>query len=112
LFAKNGVFRQGMFDLRVWPGEADGNYPSSTPGKGKDLNKNQMQRLAREIQSMYQQSSLPKKNRNGDWLDRLTFREIEMINEKEKRESDNLYLMIEFPTVSCNDKPVSILAAL
>ena len=101
--SKNGVFRQGMFDLRVWPNvEADGNNPSTTPGKGKDLNKNQMQRLAK----------LAKKHRNGqihkvDWLDRLTFREIEMINEKEKRESDYLYLMIEFPTVSCNDKIVS-----
>lgn len=34
-----------------------------------------------------------------DWLDRLTFREIEMINEKEKRNSDYLYLMVEFPTI-------------
>lgn len=34
-----------------------------------------------------------------DWLDRLTFREIEHINEREKRNSDYLYLMIEFPTL-------------
>lgn len=84
-----------MFDLRVWVDiEADGNVPTKTPGKGKDLSKNQMQRLAK----------LSKKHRNGqiptvDWLDRLTFREIEMINEKEKIESDHLYLLIEFQTV-------------
>lgn len=45
-----------MLDLRVWPNkEADGNYPSSTPGKEKDNGKAQMQRLAK----------LAKKHRNG-----------------------------------------------
>lgn len=62
-----------------------------------------MQRLAK----------LAKKHRNGqiqkvDWLDRLTFREIELINEREKRESDYLYLMVEFPSVSFNDRNYSI----
>lgn len=40
-----------------------------------------------------------------DWLDRLTFRELEMINEKEKRSSDYLYLMIEFPSIYVNGIP-------
>lgn len=45
-----------MLDLRVWPNrEADGNFPSSTPGKEKDNGKAQMQRLAK----------LAKKHRNG-----------------------------------------------
>lgn len=45
-----------MLDLRVWPNrEADGNCPSSTPGKSKDNEKEQMQRL----------SKLAKKHRNG-----------------------------------------------
>lgn len=96
LFGKHGVFRQGMLDLRVWPGiESDGTSPTSTPGKARDSGKEQMQRLAK----------LAKKRRNGqmsrvDWLDRLTFREIELINEREKRTSDYLYLTIEFPEVS------------
>lgn len=95
LFSKYGVFRQGMLDLRVWPSKAaDGNYPSTTPGKVKDIGKEQMQRLAK----------LAKKHRNGhitkvDWLDRLTFRELELINEKEKRSSEYMYLMVEFPSV-------------
>jgi phosphatidylinositol 3-kinase len=104
LFGKKGIFRQGMFDLRVWPNvEADGRELTTTPGKGKDNDKNQMQRLAK----------LVKKHPNGqiqkvDWLDRLTFPEISRINEQEKKQSDYLYLMIEFPTVLCddNDKPV------
>ena len=47
---------------------------------------------------------MTKKHRNGhmikcDWLDRLSFREIEMINERQKRESNFMYLMIEFPQI-------------
>lgn len=104
LFGKHGVFRQGMLDLRVWPGiEADGSVLSSTPGKTKDHGKEQMQRLAK----------LVKKHRNGqmnkvDWLDRLTFREIELINEREKRASEYLYLMIEFPEITMDGIPYSI----
>ncbi|CAD7014388.1 unnamed protein product [Ceratitis capitata] len=99
LFGKNGLFRQGMFDLRVWLGvEGDGSFPSKTPGKGKESSKSQMQRLGK----------LAKKHRNGqmhkvDWLDRLTFREIEVINEREKRMSDYMYLMIEFPCAVYQD---------
>lgn len=35
-----------------------------------------------------------------DWLDRLVFREIEVINEKEKRFSNFMFLMIEFPKIT------------
>lgn len=99
MFGKDGMFRQGMYDLRVWLGvEGDGNFPSKTPGKGKESSKSQMQRLGK----------LAKKHRNGqvqkvDWLDRLTFREIEVINEREKRMSDYMFLMIEFPTIIVDD---------
>ncbi|EEZ98191.1 phosphatidylinositol 3-kinase catalytic subunit type 3 [Tribolium castaneum] len=95
LFSKHGLFRQGMVDLRVFPNrEADGNYPTQTPGKAKDQGKEQMQRLTK----------LTKKHRNGhmtkvDWLDRLTFRELGLINNEEKSCSEYMYLMIEFPTV-------------
>lgn len=104
LFGKNGLFRQGMFDLRIWMDiEGDGNYPSNTPGKGKNSSKSQMQRLGK----------LAKKHRLGhiqkvDWLDRLTFREIELINENEKKLSKNMFLMVEFPTVVINDLDYSI----
>ncbi|GLG95013.1 Serine/threonine-protein kinase Tor [Gryllus bimaculatus] len=104
LFGKHGVFRQGMIDLRIWPNcEADGNYPTSTPGKARDHGKEQMQRLAK----------LTKRHRNStmakvDWLDRLTFREIELINEKEKRISDYMYLMVEFPSVELDSASYSV----
>ncbi|KAK8752497.1 hypothetical protein OTU49_005873 [Cherax quadricarinatus] len=91
-FGKHGVFRQGIHDLRVWPNRIADHI--LTPGKGQDHGKDQMQRLAK----------LAKKHRNGqmmkvDWLDRLTFREIELINEQEKRSSNSMYLIVEFPRV-------------
>lgn len=104
LFGKTGVFRQGLYDLKVWTEEeADGNYWAKTPGKCVDAYNNQMQRL----------SKLAKKHRNGqiekvDWLDRLTFREVELINEREKRDSEFLYIMVEFPHISAGDKTCSV----
>uniref|UniRef100_A0A8C3GFE7 Phosphatidylinositol 3-kinase catalytic subunit type 3 n=1 Tax=Cairina moschata TaxID=8855 RepID=A0A8C3GFE7_CAIMO len=78
LFGKYGMFRQGMHDLKVWPNvEADGSEPTRTPGRtSSTVSEDQMSRLAK----------LTKSHRQGhmvkvDWLDRLTFREIEMINE-------------------------------
>nr|XP_044990969.1 phosphatidylinositol 3-kinase catalytic subunit type 3 isoform X3 [Jaculus jaculus] len=99
------MFRQGMHDLKVWPHvEADGSEPTRTPGRtSSTLSEDQMSRLAK----------LTKAHRQGhmvkvDWLDRLTFREIEMINESEKRSSNFMYLMIEFRCVKCDDKEYGI----
>ena len=104
LFGKRGTFRKGMIDLKIWPNiEADPQTNSTTPGKTKDSN-DQMSRLAK----------LSKKHRDGhmvkvDWLDRLTFREIELINEKQKRDSNFMYLMIEFPYVHYNDLQFTVI---
>lgn len=38
-------------------------------------------------------------------MDRLTFRELELINEQEKRSSDYLYLMIEFASLTIDGIP-------
>ncbi|XP_071952733.1 phosphatidylinositol 3-kinase catalytic subunit type 3-like [Antedon mediterranea] len=103
LFGKNGTFRQGMHDMKVWPGVlADGKTYTTTPGKTVG-SEDEMARLAK----------LVKKHHKGhmvkvDWLDRLTFREIEMINEREKRNSNFMYLMIEFSKVHYNNKEFSI----
>jgi len=94
LFGKHGSLRQGIHDLRVWPTKV-ANGDDSTPGKtSKDSSEDVMSKLAK----------LSKKHRKGrmmkvDWLDRLTFREIEMVNEREKRNSSFFYLMIEFPRI-------------
>ncbi len=43
------MFRQGMHDLKVWPGvEGDGSEPTSTPGRtSSTLTEDQMGRLAK-----------------------------------------------------------------
>lgn len=51
---------------------------------------------------------LTKKHREGriekvDWLDRLTFREIEVINDRHKKVSKLMFLMVEFPEVYFKD---------
>ncbi|XP_067888737.1 phosphatidylinositol 3-kinase catalytic subunit type 3 isoform X2 [Heterodontus francisci] len=99
------MFRQGMHDLKVWPNvEADGAEPTKTAGRtSSNVSEDQMSRLAK----------LTKAHRQGhmvkvDWLDRLTFREIEMINESEKRSSNFMYLMVEFPRVKSEDKEYGI----
>uniref|UniRef100_A0A8C1ALT9 Phosphatidylinositol 3-kinase catalytic subunit type 3 n=1 Tax=Cyprinus carpio carpio TaxID=630221 RepID=A0A8C1ALT9_CYPCA len=50
LFGKYGMFRQGMHDLKVWPGvEGDGSEPTSTPGRtSSTLAEDQMGRLAKD----------------------------------------------------------------
>jgi len=100
LFGRSGNFRQGLHDLRVWPGAvADGNAVSSTPGKGEIENSGET-----EGAELTRLASLTKDYRNGnmskvDWLDRLTFREIEQINDREKRSSPFLHLSLEFPRI-------------
>ena len=99
LFGSYGCYRRGFRDLRVWPGrEADCSVHNTTPGEIK----------AKEGSEMGQLSKLVQQHRKGrmmsvDWLDRLSFREIEMINEREKRESNFLYLTVEFTKFHLND---------
>ena len=93
IFGSHGCLRRGIHDLRVWLGrEADGASNTTTPGEMDERQESEMVRL----------SQLVKKHRRGrmmrvDWLDRLTYREIEVINEREKRSTKCMYLTIEFP---------------
>lgn len=100
IFGKHSCLRRGIHDLRVWQGvEGDGSLSDTTPGEaGTREGRSDMMRL----------SKLVKKHRKGrmmsvDWLDRLTYREIEVINEQEKRSSNYMYLTIEFPKFHSND---------
>lgn len=94
IFGQHGCLRRGIHDLRVWPDvEADGSVCNCTPGEGDGKE---------EHSEMMRLSKLVQKHRKGrmmtvDWLDRLTFREIEVINEREKRVSSFMFLSIEFP---------------
>ena len=94
IFGHHGCLRRGIHDLRVWQGvEADGGSKNTTPGEMDD---------SEDGSEMMRLSKLVKKHRKGrmmtvDWLDRLTYREIELINEHEKRSSNCMFLTIEYP---------------
>ena len=101
IFGKRGCLRKGIHDLRVWPDiVADGSLKNSTPGEieGSSGTQSEMTRLSKLVQ----------KHRKGrmmtvDWLDRLTFREVEVINEQEKRRSNHMFLTVEFPKFHYDD---------
>ena len=94
LFGEHGCLRRGFRDLRVWNDvEADCSILNTTPGEvltGRESS--EMTRLGKLVTQHHKGRMM-----SVDWLDRLTFREIEVINEREKRESNNMYLTIEFP---------------
>lgn len=94
LFGKHGCLRRGFHDLRVWTGvEADCSIRNTTPGEALAGSEgSEMKRLAKLVKQHRKGRMMP-----VDWLDRLTFREIEVVNEREKRESKCMYLTIEFP---------------
>lgn len=97
IFGPQGCLRQGILDLRVWQGvEADWSEDTKTPAE-----------LNAQGAEMARLSQLVKKHREGrimavDWLDRLTYREVEVINEEEKRSFKHLYLTVEFPKFHFN----------
>lgn len=92
LFGSYGCLRRGFRDLRLWSGiEADCSIRNTTPGELTGKEGSEMERLAKLVQQHSKGRMM-----SVDWLDRLTFREIEHINEKEKRDSKCMYLTIEF----------------
>lgn len=100
LFGSYGCFRRGFKDLKVWPGkEADCSIRNSTPGELKSTNEGAKMGLLSKLVQQHRKGRMM----SVDWLDRLTFREIEMINEQEKRESNFMYLTIEFTKFHFND---------
>lgn len=82
LFNDLGEYYHGTKDICIWPNrEPDPDYGNSnTPSSGKQDSNHQMPRL-QPLVDKYNRQQLPK----VDWLDKLVFREIEQINEKEKQ---------------------------
>lgn len=85
-FGHQGVMRTGLHDLRVWLEE---DFEKSNPTlSGQD----ELDRLY-ELKSNYHNGQLPKIN----WLDKLTFIEMEKMTQKVKSNSKNMFLSVEFP---------------
>nr|XP_025699482.1 phosphatidylinositol 3-kinase, root isoform isoform X2 [Arachis hypogaea] len=94
LFNRKKQLKTGKQKLRLWPGkEADGAFPTSTPGKVPRHERGELERLEKLV-NKYERGQIPR----VDWLDRLTFKTMEKIKEREslKNGSSHLYLVVDF----------------
>uniref|UniRef100_T1KKC8 Phosphatidylinositol 3-kinase catalytic subunit type 3 n=1 Tax=Tetranychus urticae TaxID=32264 RepID=T1KKC8_TETUR len=94
IFGKHSTFRQGIYDLRIWPGvEADSG--DGTPGK---CDKGSKSARLNKLKKRYGRGHIPK----IDWLDKITFVNIENTTKREK-DSHLMYLSIEFPSIQIDN---------
>ena len=90
-----------MYDLKLWPNVvADGSDENTTPGKitGDDEGLRESARLNKVLKH-FEEGHVTR----SDWLDRLTMTQVLNIKEQEKRDSEAMYLMIEFPQIVDED---------
>uniref|UniRef100_A0A5S6Q949 Phosphatidylinositol 3-kinase catalytic subunit type 3 n=1 Tax=Trichuris muris TaxID=70415 RepID=A0A5S6Q949_TRIMR len=110
LFTKRGILRQRMYDLKVWPYvSGDGQLHSVTPGKvrscqpesaseSNDFRKSRVDRVSK-LSKLYFGGMVEK----IDWLDRITFRQVETIFANERDSQCEQFLLVEFPVVRFGD---------
>ncbi|XP_054809368.1 phosphatidylinositol 3-kinase, root isoform [Prosopis cineraria] len=94
LFNSKKQLKTGKQKLRLWAGrEADGTYPTSTPGKVPRHERGELERLEK-LENKYERGQI----NPIDWLDRLTFKTMEKIKECESLQngSSHLYLVVDF----------------
>ncbi|KAI8918613.1 kinase-like domain-containing protein [Powellomyces hirtus] len=91
VFGKYNTLRKGKHKLFIWPWrEADGQDITSTPSKVDSAS--EMDRLEK-LMRKYERGDMAR----VDWLDQLSFREIERINKLETSQTKHMYLYIDLP---------------
>ncbi|XP_065324991.1 phosphatidylinositol 3-kinase catalytic subunit type 3-like isoform X2 [Gordionus sp. m RMFG-2023] len=88
IFEINGLLQQGVLDLKL---------------NENEVNISKSSQLT-DIKKQYRDKDFPK----VEWLDRLTFREIEILNEQERKMCDSIFLVVEFPPFSCDNQHISV----
>ncbi|KAK7829511.1 phosphatidylinositol 3-kinase [Quercus suber] len=94
LFNSKKQLKTGKQKLRLWPGkEADGSFPTTTPGKVPRHERGELERLEK-LENKYERGQIQR----VDWLDRLTIKAKERIKEREssKNGGSHLYLIVDF----------------
>ncbi|KAF9622887.1 hypothetical protein IFM89_035120 [Coptis chinensis] len=94
LFNNKKQLKTGKQKLRLWSGkEADGSFPTTTPGKVPRNERGELERLEK-LANKYERGQI----QPIDWLDRLSFKAMEKIKEKEssRNGSSNLNLIVDF----------------
>lgn len=88
LFNSKKQLKTGKQKLRLWAGkEADGSFPTTTPGKVPRPDRGELERLEKLV-NKYERGLI----QPIDWLDRLTFKAMEKIKEKESCRDGSSYL--------------------
>lgn len=98
-----GVYKQGQVDLQM----------ESILNKDSEEAETSLTYVGKQPVDVNDLAKLTKKYKSGkippvDWLDRLTFAEIEKVSQKKKQSSNLLFLMVEFPPVHYEGKKYSI----
>ncbi|EXB82579.1 Phosphatidylinositol 3-kinase, root isoform [Morus notabilis] len=94
LFNSKRQLKTGKQKLRLWQGKvADGSFTTATPGKVPKHERGELERLEKLL-NKYERGQI----QHVDWLDRLAFKSIEKIKERESSKNGNshLYLVVEF----------------
>ncbi|XP_057950017.1 phosphatidylinositol 3-kinase, root isoform [Malania oleifera] len=94
LFNNKKQLKTGKQKFRLWLGkEADGSFPTTTPGKVPRPERGELERLEKLV-NKYERGQIQR----VDWLDRLAFKAMEKIKEHEscRSGSSHLYLVVDF----------------
>nr|POE97813.1 phosphatidylinositol 3-kinase, root isoform [Quercus suber] len=91
LFNSKKQLKTGKQKLRLWPGkEADGSFPTTTPGKVPRHERGELERLEK-LENKYERGQIQR----VDWLDRLTIKAKERIKERESSKNGGSHLSQE-----------------
>ncbi|CAK9182753.1 unnamed protein product [Ilex paraguariensis] len=94
LFNMKKQLKTGKHKLRLWPGkEADGSICTTTPGKVPKEERGELERLEKLV-NKYERGQIQR----VDWLDRLAFKAMDKIKEREsnRNASSHLCLIVDF----------------
>ncbi|KAL8149304.1 phosphatidylinositol 3-kinase, root isoform [Apium graveolens] len=94
LFNMKKQLKTGRHKLRLWQGkEADGSIQTTTPGKVPKEERGEVERLEKLV-NKYERGQIQR----VDWLDRLAFKAMDKIKEREnsKNGSSHLYVVVDF----------------
>ncbi|KAL3750018.1 hypothetical protein ACJRO7_011059 [Eucalyptus globulus] len=94
LFSSKKQLKTGKQKLRLWQGkEADGSFPTNTPGKVPKHERGELERLEK-LMNKYEKGQIQR----IDWLDHLAFKAMDKVKERESNKIGNshLYLVVDF----------------
>jgi len=91
VFSKYSLLRRGIYDLKVW--EENDAVNSNGQLKSGKVATNERSHQLNKMKKRYVRGQIVK----VDWLDRLSFPEMERLQEKDRKLCTEMHLSVEFP---------------